>query len=101
MSEYRVAKVSEIEPGQAKAFRVDDVDVLVCNVGGSFYAIEDVCTHDGGRLDQGIIEGSIVTCPRHGATFDVTTGEALTLPAVMPVMTFAVRINGEEIYVEA
>jgi 3-phenylpropionate/trans-cinnamate dioxygenase ferredoxin subunit len=101
MSEHRVAKVSEISPGQAKAFRVDDVDVLVCNVDGTLYAIEDVCTHDGGRLDQGTVEGCIVTCPRHGATFDVTTGEALTLPAVMPVMTFAVRVDGDDVYVEA
>jgi 3-phenylpropionate/trans-cinnamate dioxygenase ferredoxin subunit len=101
VSEYRVAKTSDIGPGQAKAFRLDDVDVLVCNVDGAFYAIEDICTHDGGRLDQGEVEGKIVVCPRHGATFDVTTGEALTLPAVMPVMTFAVRVEGDDVIVEA
>jgi 3-phenylpropionate/trans-cinnamate dioxygenase ferredoxin component len=101
MSEYRVAKTSDIPPGQTKAFHVDEIDVLVCNVDGSFYAIEDICTHDGGRLDQGEVEGSIVVCPRHGATFDVRTGEALTLPAVMPVMTFAVRVDGDDLYVEA
>jgi 3-phenylpropionate/trans-cinnamate dioxygenase ferredoxin component len=101
VSEYRVAKTTDIGPGGAKAFHIDDVDVLVCNVAGTFYAIEDVCTHDGGRLDQGQVEGKIVMCPRHGATFDVTTGEALTLPAVMPVMTFAVRVDGDDVVVEA
>src|SRR3712207_9141244 len=56
--------------------------VALCNVSGEFYAIEDVCTHDAGPLDQGELIGSQIKCPRHGAKFDVTTGKALTLPAV-------------------
>ncbi len=89
-----------IEAGSAKSFPIDGVDILVCNVGGSFYAIEDVCTHDGAPLDQGYLEGKSVVCPRHGATFDVETGEALTLPAVIPLMTFAVNIQGDDLLVD-
>ncbi len=101
MGEYRVGKVSEIEPGSAKTVNVEGIDILVCNVHGTFYAIEDVCTHDGAPLDQGTLEDKCVTCPRHGAQFDVTTGEAITLPAVMPVMTFQVHSDGDDIFVEA
>jgi 3-phenylpropionate/trans-cinnamate dioxygenase ferredoxin subunit len=74
--------------------------VLLCNVDGDIYAIEDVCTHDGGELDQGELEGCRIMCPRHGAFFDVTTGAALTPPAVMPVATFKVRLEGNDIHVE-
>jgi 3-phenylpropionate/trans-cinnamate dioxygenase ferredoxin subunit len=73
---------------------------LLCNVDGDIYAIEDVCTHDGGELDQGWLEGCRIMCPRHGAFFDVTTGAALTPPAVMPVATFKVRLEGNDIFVE-
>lgn len=73
---------------------------MLCNVDGDIYAIEDVCTHDGGELDQGWLEGCRIMCPRHGAFFDVTTGAALTLPAVMPVATFKVRLEGNDIFVE-
>ena len=101
MPEHRVAKKSEIVPGAAKTVNVDGVDILLCNVQGEIYAIEDVCTHDGGPLDQGTLEDTCVTCPRHGAQFDVTTGEAITLPAVMPLMTFPVRVEDDDIFVEA
>jgi 3-phenylpropionate/trans-cinnamate dioxygenase ferredoxin subunit len=74
--------------------------VLVCNVAGAFYAVEDVCTHDGEPLDGGELEGNRVVCPRHGASFDVTTGTALTLPAIAPLPTFDVRVDGDEIYVD-
>jgi 3-phenylpropionate/trans-cinnamate dioxygenase ferredoxin subunit len=74
--------------------------VLLCNVAGTVYAIEDVCTHDGGELDQGELEGCRIMCPRHGAYFDVTTGAALTLPAILPVETFPVRVEAGEIFVD-
>ena len=74
-------------------------DVLLCNVDGEIYAIEDVCTHDGGELDQGELEDCRIMCPRHGAYFDVKTGQALTLPAILPVPTYEVRIEGDDIFV--
>jgi 3-phenylpropionate/trans-cinnamate dioxygenase ferredoxin component len=101
VARHKVAKLSEIAPGTTRRVVVDSAGVLLCNVDGKIYAIEDVCTHDGGPLDQGELEGDHVVCPRHGATFDVRTGDALTLPAVLPVMTFEVAVEGDDIYVDA
>src|SRR5579883_1313370 len=100
MADVPAAKVSQIPIGRTLRTVVDGVEVLLCNPDGTIYAIEDVCTHDGGPLDQGQIEGYIVTCPRHGATFDVRTGDALTLPAVVGVPSFGVRIEGDDVYVD-
>ena len=95
-----IATRDQIPPGAMKRVEVDGVAVLLCNCEGTIYAIEDVCTHDGGPLDEGELFDCKVMCPRHGALFDVKTGAALTLPAVIPLPTYAVRIEGEDIYVE-
>lgn len=101
MSERRLAgAAADIHPGQARSYVIDGVEVLVCNVDGGFYAVEDICTHDGGPLDQGTLEGKCVVCPRHGATFDVTTGDALTLPAVLPLLTFPIAADGNDLLVD-
>lgn len=97
---HPVATRSEIPPGAAKRVVVNGLELLLCNIAGAFYAIEDVCTHDGGSLDQGELEGCRIICPRHGASFDVTTGKALTLPAIEPVATYVVRCDGDDIYVD-
>ena len=97
MAEVAVAKKSDIAPGTARRVVVEGLEILLCNVGGAIYAIEDVCTHDGAPLDQGTLEGACVICPRHGATFDVTSGAALTLPAVMPVQTFPVSLKDDDV----
>lgn len=101
MAKHKAAKLSEIAPGTTRRIVVDSMEILLCNVEGKIYAIEDVCTHDGGPLDQGELEGECVVCPRHGATFDVRTGDALTLPAVLPLMKFGVTVEGDDIYVDA
>jgi 3-phenylpropionate/trans-cinnamate dioxygenase ferredoxin subunit len=67
---------------------------------GEFYAIDDVCTHDGGPLDQGEIFDDQIECPRHGARFDVRTGKALTLPAIFPIKTYPVKVEGQDILIE-
>jgi 3-phenylpropionate/trans-cinnamate dioxygenase ferredoxin subunit len=95
-----VAKTADVAPGTTRKVVVDGAELLVCNVDGTFYAIEDVCTHDGGELDQGELEGCRIMCPRHGAYFDVTTGAALTLPAVLPVPTYPVRLEGDDIVID-
>lgn len=97
---HPVAKRDQIPLGTARKVDVDGVEVLLCNVGGKLYAVEDVCTHDGGPLDQGELAGSRIMCPRHGALFDVTTGAALTLPAVVPLPTYTVRVEGDDVFVE-
>ncbi len=94
------AKLAEIPAGGTHRVAVDGVEVLLCNVDGTIYAIEDVCTHDGGALDQGELDGCRIMCPRHGAYFDVTTGRALTLPAIVPVPTYAVRVTGDDVFVD-
>jgi len=95
-----VAHAGAIAAGTTQRVVVDGVGVLVCNVDGSFYAVEDVCTHDGGALEAGDLDGVRVMCPRHGALFDVTTGKALTLPAIAPLPTYTVRVEGDDIYID-
>jgi 3-phenylpropionate/trans-cinnamate dioxygenase ferredoxin component len=95
----RVASSGEIPPERVAVFQVGDHDVAVCNVGGAFYAVDDLCTHDGGALDQGELDGEEIECPRHGARFDVRTGAATQLPAFEPVETHAVRVEGDDILI--
>ena len=95
-----VAKIGEIPPGKSKRSSPERGEhVVVCNVGGTFYAVRDTCTHDGGILGFGVFEDNIIECPRHGAKFDVTTGEAVAPPAVRPIQTYPIRIQGEDILV--
>ena len=100
MGFVKVGKVVEVPPGKAKVYEVGDRFVAVCNVDGTFYAVDDVCTHDEGSLDQGELDGFEIECPRHLARFDVRTGEVKALPAVVPIDTFGVRIDGDDIEVE-
>jgi 3-phenylpropionate/trans-cinnamate dioxygenase ferredoxin subunit len=95
-----VAKDGDIVPGEFKLVEVDDLELAVFNVDGQLCCIEDLCTHDGGNLVEGDFEGRVVTCPRHGARFDVCTGEALTLPAVAPTPVHDVRVRDGNIEVE-
>ncbi len=99
MSIVRVPR-SALPPGCALRIKVDGEEILLCNVDGAFYAVEDVCTHDGGPLDQGRLDGCEVECPRHGARFDVRTGAVTALPAVLPLRTFPTRLDGDEVVVE-
>jgi 3-phenylpropionate/trans-cinnamate dioxygenase ferredoxin subunit len=97
---HRIASASDVPPGTTRRVVVEGQEILICNVDGKYFAIEDVCTHDGGPLDQGDLEGACIVCPRHGATFDVRTGAALTLPAVVPLLTYAIRVDGDDIYLD-
>ena len=95
-----VGKVSETAPGTISVHEVGGARIALCNVDGTFYAIDDVCTHDGGALDQGELEGKLVECPRHGAKFDVTSGRPVVLPAVRPVKTYPVEVVGDDVRVD-
>ena len=92
MSWLPVAAAASIPSGDYAQIEVDDALVAVFNVDGKFYAIDDVCTHDGGELAGGALEGDVVICPRHGARFCLRTGAALTPPAYEPVRTYETRI---------
>ena len=88
-----VAPAEELTPGSWRSVDIDDMAIVVFNVDGRYYAIEDMCTHDGGELSGGTFEDSEVICPRHGSRFSVITGEALTPPAYEPVARFPVRVE--------
>ena len=100
MSEFiKVAKTSEIPDQGKQLLEVDDRLVVLLNVEGQFYCIDDVCTHDGGPLGEGELRGFELACPRHGARFDIRTGEACTMPATEKTAAHDVKIEGDEIFV--
>jgi 3-phenylpropionate/trans-cinnamate dioxygenase ferredoxin subunit len=102
MAEWvKVGEVGNPAPGQAKVIIPrPELRIALANVDGEYYAIDDVCTHDGGPLDQGEVIGDQIECPRHGARFDVRTGKAMTLPAIFPVKTYPVKVEGKDILLE-
>ena len=100
MSEFvKVATVEEVTPGKRKLIDFEFVTVALFNINGRLYCIEDVCTHDDGPLAEGELEGYVIACPRHGAHFDVRDGRVLSMPAVKPVPSYEVRVEGNDIYI--
>ncbi|MCB0145929.1 MAG: non-heme iron oxygenase ferredoxin subunit [Caldilineaceae bacterium] len=98
----QVAKRDEIPVGESKLVEVEDVRVALFNLEGTIYAIEDVCTHDGGPLVEGeIVNGCQVECPRHGARFDIRTGAALSFPAFEATNTYEVKVEGDDVLIES
>ncbi|MCB1864590.1 MAG: non-heme iron oxygenase ferredoxin subunit [Chromatiales bacterium] len=94
-----VARVGEIADGAHAIAEIDDTRIAVFNLGGEYFAIEDVCTHDYECLTGGDVEGDVIVCPRHGARFSIRTGAALSAPAYEPTATFPVQVAGETIQV--
>ena len=95
-----MASLRDLAIGALRAVRVDGRALCLARVrDGSVHAIDDVCTHDGGALDQGELEDDEIECPRHGARFDVRTGAAVQLPAFEPVETHDIRVEGDEVQV--
>jgi 3-phenylpropionate/trans-cinnamate dioxygenase ferredoxin subunit len=88
-----VAPASEFPSGTWRSVDLEGSAVAVFNLDGEYYAIEDVCTHDGGILTGGTLERDEIVCPRHGARFSIKTGEVLTPPAYENVATFPVRVQ--------
>ena len=101
MSWIQVAPAASIANGDYAQIEIDGSLVAVFNVSGEFYAIDDICTHDGGELAGGAMDGDVVICPRHGARFCLRTGAALTPPAYEPVRTYATRIMNGIVEVES
>lgn len=106
MEYIKVADKNELPPNQMKIVVVSGREVLLTNLDGAYYAIANKCTHLGGSLAKGSLDGSVVTCPRHGAQFDVKTGQAVAEAKIAFVKmkvkdepTYAVKIEGEEILV--
>ncbi len=97
----RIASKDELEPAGRLSVVIDDYPALLIRDGDNFYAIEDVCSHDGQPLTVGPIENCEITCPRHGARFDIKTGNALCMPAIEGIQTFEIEIRDGEIFARA
>jgi 3-phenylpropionate/trans-cinnamate dioxygenase ferredoxin subunit len=95
MPEIVVGPVEDLPPGEVKIVREGELAIGVYNIDGSYYAIEDRCSHDDGPLCEGDFEPeeAVVICPRHGSRFDIRSGRPLTLPAYIPVDTFEVKVE--------
>ncbi len=93
-------RAGDLQPGQIKLVQVDGAGVAVYNVGGTFFATADECTHRGGPLSEGDLDGTVVTCPFHGSRFDVTTGKVVRGPAEKPVQTFKVTVANGIVHVD-
>jgi 3-phenylpropionate/trans-cinnamate dioxygenase ferredoxin subunit len=103
----KVAEKSEVAPGKVKEVKVNGKEILIANVNGSFYAIGMKCTHAGGDLSKGTLDGNIITCPRHHAKFDVTTGKLVSNPKIGPLhpkandeATYQVKIEQDSVMIK-
>lgn len=97
---YPVCELEEIAVGSRLTIEVDDQPIVIFNVDGEFYAIGEKCSHRHGPLGEGELDGFVVTCPWHGAKFDIRTGEALSLPAVKKVDSYPARVQDGMIEIE-
>lgn len=95
----KVATREEIPVGQRLFLEINDEPIVIINLAGTLFAIGDVCTHDEGPLGDGEIDDHQIICPRHGARFDLRTGKALTLPAVVDIPVYPVRIEGDDVFI--
>ncbi len=107
MEYVKIAEVTDVLPGEKKKFTLNNKTVLLANVDGAFYALDNRCPHMGGSLSGGDLEGGTLTCPRHGAKFDVRTGKsvgnaklAFVSVKVSDATTFPVKVEGNDILVE-
>ncbi|MFT5522808.1 MAG: 3-phenylpropionate/trans-cinnamate dioxygenase ferredoxin subunit [Pirellulaceae bacterium] len=101
MAEFiKVAKVTDIPDPGKQMLELDDRLVVLFHVGGVFHCVDDVCTHDGGPLGDGELSDDTIACPRHGAKFDIKTGEALTMPATENTVVHQVKIDGDHVLIQ-
>lgn len=94
-----VASIDELTEGERLIFEIGDLPLALFNLSGQYYAIADLCSHDDGPVAEGELQGLEIVCPRHGARFNLETGEALTLPAVVDIAAYPVRVVGDEIQI--
>ncbi|MBI3286636.1 MAG: non-heme iron oxygenase ferredoxin subunit, partial [Chloroflexi bacterium] len=99
MALVKIASVSDPAPGRGKLVETEGKEIALFNVGGAFYAIGDTCTHAGGPLSEGSLQGYSVTCPWHGSLFDVRTGQNTGPPAASPVPSYKVVVQGTDVFV--
>lgn len=96
----KVTEVDNLPDGERLFFDLEEETAVIFNIGGSFFAIADLCSHDDGPLEDGDLEGFTIECPRHGACFDVRSGAALSLPATAPIPSYQVKVEDGFIWIE-
>jgi 3-phenylpropionate/trans-cinnamate dioxygenase ferredoxin subunit len=94
-----VCSVEDLSEGGRLFIDIDDLQIVILNIRGQFYAIADLCSHDDGPVGEGILEGYEIICPRHGARFDVRNGQVLALPAFVDIPSYPVRIIDSQVEV--
>jgi 3-phenylpropionate/trans-cinnamate dioxygenase ferredoxin subunit len=100
MPRIKFAEKSQVPDGEVRVFDANGHSIAVANLAGEYFALDNVCSHDGGALGEGTLFGDQVECPRHGARFDLRSGRVTVLPAVVPCRAYPVMIDGEELSVE-
>ncbi len=100
MNDFVVAaNVADVPASGRLSIELDNRYLVIVRIDDEFYCLDDVCTHDGGTLEDGELDGYCLSCPRHGAQFDVRDGRAVTMPATEPTGSHAVRVEGEQILI--
>lgn len=92
-------KTDEIKSGEREVFDLESGSIILFNVDGSFYAVENLCSHEEYELAEGELDGCILECPKHSATFDIRSGQHLSTPAYFPITIYPVRVEGDEVQV--
>ena len=96
----RIATTEEISLGTMKRFDIDGHAILVANIGGRYYAVDDTCTHEDASLASGSLKGELVKCPLHGSRFNVVSGKVLDDPADRDLRTYPVRVDGDDLLIK-
>ena len=95
MAERDIAPLSALAEGEARAFDIDGDEIVLCKFEGEVCALHGICTHEDLPLDGGLIEDGVLTCPWHGAKYDIRTGRVLALPAVRPLKVYSSRVDDD------
>ena len=107
MNLQKIATTDEISRGEMKSFIIKDKEILIANVHGEFFAIDNRCSHMGGNLSEGTLENDIIICPRHGSSFNIRNGEAVNGPKILifkldtkNLRVYKIEIRGNDIMIE-
>ena len=96
----QVSDTTDIELGNSVSVNVNGTKILICNTEEGFFAVQDMCTHALVPLCGGLIQGTLISCPLHGAVFDLKSGQVMSPPAFENLLTFDLKINGSSIYIK-